>query len=240
MRVWRGPLALFEVGGVFLRRDSDLPEEREMAVGVFAGPRSAPHWSTEGGQMDFFDAKGALEALLRAFGVEGSFAAIEDETFQPGRVAKVSVPAAGDLGVGVVGEVAPDVLAAMDIELSPVAMFEVDLRALGSAVTAATKSGGRYEPFGRFPESIRDLALVVDEGVPVGDVIRLVERNSLVVEATVFDVYRGEGLPKGKKSLAVRVIYRSPKRTLTAEDVSRAEESILRTLASELGAELRA
>ena len=240
VRVWRGPLALFEVGGVFLRRDSGLPEEREMAVGVFAGPRSAPHWSTDGGHMDFFDAKGALEALLRAFGVEGSFAAIEDETFQPGRVAKVGVPAAGDLQVGVVGEVASDVLAAMDIELSPVAMFEVDLRALGSAVTAAAKTGGRYEPFGRFPESIRDLALVVDEGVPAGDVISLAERNRLVVGATVFDVYRGEGLPEGKKSLAVRMIYRSPKRTLTADDVSRAEQAILRALASELGAELRA
>jgi len=239
-RVWRGSLALFEVGSVFLSRDSGLPEEREMAVGVFAGPRSAPHWSAEGGQMDFFDAKGALEALLSTFGVERSFAADEDETFQPGRAATVSAPAAGDLRVGVVGEVAPDVLAAMDIELSPVAMFEVDLKALGSAVTAATRTGGTYEPFGRFPESIRDLALVVDERVPVGDVVGVAERNRLVVDATVFDVYKGEGLPEGKKSLAVRVIYRSPKRTLTADDVSKAEQAILHTLASELGAELRA
>ena len=239
-RVWRGPLALFEVGSVFLRRNNDLPEEREVVVGVFAGPRSAPHWSADGGQMDFFDAKGALEAVVRGFGVEASFAADEDGMFQPARVAKVSVPAAGDLRVGVVGEVASDVLAAMDIELVPVAMFEVDLGALESAVRAATRTGSRYEPFGRFPESIRDLALVVDEGVAVGDVIRLVERNRLAVEATVFDVYKGKGLPEGKKSLAVHVIYRSPKRTLTAEDVSRAEQSILHTLASELGAELRA
>ena len=239
-RVWRGPLALFEVGGVFLGSDSGLPEERGMAVGVFAGPRSAPHWSTDGGQMDFFDAKGTLEALMSAFGMEPSFAVGEDETFQPGRLAKVGVPAAGDVQVGVVGEVASDVLAAMDIELSPVTMFEVDLKALGSAVTAAAKTGGRYEPFGRFPESIRDLALVVDESVPVGDVMRIVERNRLVVEATVFDVYRGEGLPQGKKSLAVRAVYRSPKRTLTADEVSRTEQAMLRELASELGAELRA
>jgi len=238
-RVWRGPLALFEVGSVFLRRSNDLPEEREVVVGVFAGARSVPHWSADGGQMDFFDAKGALEAVLQGLGVEASFAADEDGTFQPARVAKVSVPAAGDLQIGVVGEVASDVLAAMDIELAPVAMFEMDLGALESAVRAATRTGSRYEPFGRFPESIRDLALVVGEGVAVGDVIRLVERNRLAVEATVFDVYKGEGLPAGKKSLAVRVIYRSPKRTLTAEDVSRAEQSILHTLASELGAELR-
>ena len=239
-RVWRGSLALFEVAAVFLRRDGGLPEEREMAAGVFAGPRSAPHWSTDGGHMDFFDAKGALEALLRGLGVEPSFTADVAEVFQPGRAARVNIPAAGDLKVGVVGEVASEVLDAMDVELAPVAMFEVDLRALGSAVAAATRTGGRYEPFGRFPESIRDLALVVDEAVPVGDVIRLVLKNRLVVDATVFDVYRGEGLPADKKSLAVRVVYRSPARTLTADDVSKAEQAILRALASQLGAGLRA
>ena len=224
---------------MFLSRGDDLPEEREMAVGVFAGPRSAPHWSVDGGHMDFFDAKGALEALLRCLGVEPVFALAKDATFQTGRAAGVSVLAAGDLRVAVVGEVTSDVLAAMDIDLAPVAMFEVDLRALASAVTAATKTGSGYEPFGRFPESTRDLALVADEGVPADDVVRLVERNRLAVEATVFDVYKGEGLPEGKKSLAVHVVYRSPKRTLTADDVSRAEQAILRALASELGAELR-
>jgi phenylalanyl-tRNA synthetase beta chain len=76
--------------------------------------------------------------------------------------------------------------------------------------------------------------------VPSADLIELAVRNRLVVEATVFDVYQGKGLPEGKKSVALRLVYRSPKRTLTAEDVTKAESSILRALETRLGAELRA
>jgi len=238
-RVWRGGLALFEVGSAFWWRGEGLPEERDMVVGAFAGPRSALHWAGDDGLLDFFDAKGALETLLAELGVDASFAQDGDATFSPGRAAKITVPTAGDLQIGVVGEVVPDILDAMDIELRPVALFEVDLGALASAVAASSAAGDTYEPFGRFPESPRDLALVVDDTVSAGDVTRVATRNRLVVEATVFDVYRGEELPEGKKSLAVRLVYRSPKRTLTAEDVSKVEQSILRALASEVGAELR-
>jgi phenylalanyl-tRNA synthetase beta chain len=118
-------------------------------------------------------------------------------------------------------------------------MFEIDLTTLRSAATAAATATGGYEPFGRFPDSTRDLALVLDRAVPAGEVVSVVKRNRLAVEASVFDVYEGRGLPEGKKSVAVRVVYRSPKRTLTTEDVTRAEKAILRALNSQLGAELR-
>jgi phenylalanyl-tRNA synthetase beta chain len=143
------------------------------------------------------------------------------------------------LRLGVVGEVSPEVLAAFDIDSGPVALFELDLEALRTAAEAAQAAGSRYRPFGRFPASPRDLALVMDDSAPAGDVVRLIERNKLVAAATVFDVYRGKGVPAGKKSLAIRVIYQSPGRTLTSDDVDSAEKAVLFALSKQFGAELR-
>ncbi len=240
-RVWRGPLALFEMGRVYLDRGEGvgLPEEREMVAGVVAGPLDRLQWQEGRGASGFYDAKGPVEALLEALGVRAAFQPAEDATFAAGRCARVVVPSAGLARVGVVGEVAPDVLAALDIDVAPVAMFELDLGALGRLPELRPEAAAGYEPFGRFPESARDLALLVDRGVLAADVTALVERNRLTAGATVFDVYEGGGIPSGKKSLALRVVYRAPDRTLTADEVSKAESSILRALERQLGAQLR-
>ncbi|MEX0762911.1 MAG: phenylalanine--tRNA ligase subunit beta [Dehalococcoidia bacterium] len=238
VRVWRGPIALFESGRVFLDHGEGLPEEKQMVAGALTGPRSDPHWSVEQGDMDFFDAKGMVEAVLSDLNVEADFTPTEDATFITGRVAAITAPQAGGVQLGVVGEVHPDVLAAFDTDVSPVAMFELSLEALASAV-AGKPAASSYRPFTRLPESPRDLALLLDSGVPAGDVVKIASRNRLVTSATVFDVYEGRGVPAGKKSLAIRIVYQSANRTLTAEEVGKAEQSILRALSKELGAELR-
>jgi phenylalanyl-tRNA synthetase beta chain len=238
-RTWRGPVAMFEVGRVFWDHGEGLPEEREMVVGVLGGPRSDTHWAGGQGRLDFFDAKGAVEAIIEALGIDGAFTPASDPAFAAGRVAAVTSPMAGGLGLGVVGEVGQEVLAAFDVEAGPVAMFELDLEALGKASEAAKAAGSQYRPYGRFPASSRDLALVVDEGVPAGEVVRLIKRSRLVAAAAVFDIYRGKGVPPGKKSLAVRVTYQVTERTLTSDEVDRAERTVLATLQRETGAELR-
>jgi phenylalanyl-tRNA synthetase beta chain len=80
---------------------------------------------------------------------------------------------------------------------------------------------------------------LIDDSVPAADVLALAERNRLVVNATVFDVYQGDAIPSGKKSLAVRVVYQAADRTLTADELIKAENSILRALEHNFGAELR-
>ncbi len=242
-RTWRGPLRMFESGRVYLDGGEGvgLPHEPEKIVGVAAGPRSEIAWmSGDPEASDFYDAKGIVESLLDEFGVTAGFAPADETTFEPGRCARVVIPSAGRAVIGVIGEVAPGVLSAFDIETTPVAMFELDVEAISRLPELQTLGQQDYRPFGRFPDSARDLALIIDEGVPAADVLALAERNRLVVSATVFDVYQGDAIPAGKKSLAVRVVYQAADRTLTAEELIKAENSILRALEHNFGAELRA
>lgn len=235
-RTWRGPIALFEIGRAYLHWGEGLPEERETAVGVLAGPREEPRWNTQGGRSDFYDAKGVVEVMLDELKLRAGFEPAEDGTFMAGRCARVSV---NGERVGVVGEVAEAVLSAVESTLRPVAMFEIDLDRLGAAAGEHAPGARIYEPFPRFPESLRDLAVLVEREVPAGEVVTIIERNKLVSRVTVFDVFEGKGIPSGRKSLALRVSYQSSSRTLTSEDVSKAEASILRALEREVGASLR-
>ncbi|HJM54199.1 MAG TPA: phenylalanine--tRNA ligase subunit beta [Dehalococcoidia bacterium] len=242
-RTWRGPLRMFESGRVYLDRGKGvgLPNEPEKFVGVVAGPRSELEWmSGEPESSDFYDAKGIVELLLAELGVSAGFVPWEETTFVPGRCASIVIPSAGRAVIGVLGEVALDVLSEFDIETAPVAMFELDVEAIANLPGLQTLGEQDYVPFGRFPDSSRDLALLIDEGVPAADVLALAERNRLVVSARVFDVYQGDAIPAGKKSLAVRVVYQATDRTLTADELIKAENSILRALEHNLGAELRA
>ena len=240
-RNWHGAqgegIRLFEVGRVYLPRkdggNAELPDEREMLIGVFSGPRTRVSWMVDHGDMDFFDAKGAVETLARRLGVEVEFRRTEDRLMHPGRAAEVL---SGEAAVGVVGEVHPRVLDRFDISGRAVAMIEIDLEAL---LEVTPQSAALYGSTSRFPESERDLALVVDEDVPSQRIESIITGNRLVVRSAPFDVYSGTELPAGKKSIAYRIVFQSSKGTLTAEQVNRAEEEILRRLKRELGAERR-
>jgi phenylalanyl-tRNA synthetase beta chain len=234
---WRGPIAIFECGRVYLDQGEGLPEEREMAVGVLAGPRENLHWSGASPVFDFFDARGAIEAVLESCGIGAKFSAHDDRTFGEGRCAAVTADRARKLGV--VGEVAADVLAAFDCELRPVAMFEIDIDALVEVVAARPQPNVQVVPIGRFPESVRDISVVVDEGAEAASVLATASRSNMVVDAMVFDVYSGTGLAAGKKALGLRIVYRSPDRTLTSEEIDRAQAGIVRALEREFGAVLR-
>ncbi len=241
-RTWRGPIAIFEAGRVFLDFGEGLPEERQMVTGAFAGPRNELHWdafsSGSGGPSDFYDAKGALEAVLDDLGIQVVFEPVEDATFTPGRTAAVKVPSANGVTIGVVGEVSPDVFSTFDAEVESVAMFELDLAAVLKLIQSSDKSG-KFEEFVRLPASHRDLSLIVDSGVTAGQIVEIASRNRTVTSATVFDVFEGKGVPEGKKAVAVRLVYQSPNKTLTADQVGKIEQQTLKQLLSELGAELR-
>jgi phenylalanyl-tRNA synthetase beta chain len=239
-RTWRGPIAIFETGRVFLDFGEGLPEERQLVTGAFAGPRNTLHWDVSGDNSDFYDARGAVEALLDDLGVEPSFEPVEDATFASGRTAAVKVPAANDRVIGVVGEVASGVLSQFDAEVESVAMFELDLAAVLKILQDRGAATGRFEEFVRLPASHRDLSLVVDSGVTAGEIVAIARRNRIVTSATVFDVFEGTGVPDGKKAVAVRFIYQSPNKTLTADQIGKIEQQTLKQLQKELGAELRA
>ncbi len=226
-------IRLFEVGRVYLPRVKDLPEERETLAGVVAGARAPTSWATQNWEMGFFDAKGILEALFGRLGASVAYEPIGDPVLHPGRSARVVL---GQATLGVVGEVHPKVLGRFDIEGVSVGLFDIDLEALHGSLTSPTE---RFQDFTRFPSSTRDMAILVDEKTPSARIQGIIERHALVAHTTVFDVYTGEGIPPGKKSLGYRMVFQSPTGTLTAEQVNAALEDILRSLETEVGAQLR-
>ena len=230
-------IRLFEIGRVFLPReeakDRDLPDEKEVLVGVLSGPGLPISWQASQGDMNFYDAKGVLEPVFDELGIHAEYEPTADPVMHPGRTARLLCEGAQ---VGVVGEVHPNVLDRFDLGQTPVALFEIDVESLLQVMPAA---GLRFQSISRYPESQRDLALIVDSDVPSARIQATIDRHKLVTRSTPFDVYSGNELPGGKKSLAFRVVFQSERSTLTAEQVDRAQADILRQLQRELGAELR-
>jgi phenylalanyl-tRNA synthetase beta chain len=139
--------------------------------------------------------------------------------------------------VGTVGEAHPRILARFDLTGAPVAIFEIDLAKL---LEASSHAGKGYISASRFPEADRDIALVVNADVSSESMEAVILRHKMVKRVTPFDVFTGASLAAGKKSVAYQIVFQSPKDTLTAEQVNRALEDILRQLQRELSAELRA
>jgi phenylalanyl-tRNA synthetase beta chain len=182
---------------------------------------------------DVFAAKGVLEAVGAALRVALEIEAGGEPFLHPGRAARVLVDGEP---AGWLGEIHPSVAARWDLER--VAGFEVDL----DAVIAAADALPHYRDLTSFPELRQDIAVVVGDDVPAASVIAIVRSAGapLVASAKVFDVYTGEQVGAGRKSLALHLRFRAPDRTLTDEDVAPVREAIVAALAAEVGGELRA
>jgi len=226
-----GELRLFEPGAVYMAGEGELPRERRHLAALLGGPLRPPSWrEPEPPPADFFAAKAVLEALCATLRTRPELSAAPEPFLHPGRAAAVS--AEGTV-VGWLGEIHPLVAEAWD--LPAVAAFELDLDALAAAPAAL------FEDVTSFPAVRQDLAVVVAEEVPAGRVVAAVRAASRLLAAVeVFDVYRGGQVGEGKVSLALRLAFRAPDRTLTDEDAARERERILTRLRDELGAEPRA
>jgi len=229
-----GPFRLFEAGRVFWPREGDLPDERETVAGVLAGLRHEPSWLEDDSLLDFYDAKGVVELVLNRLGVLATYEPSDDPSFHPGRCAVIKV---ADAVIGVVGEVHPVVMDRLGLESPQVAAFELYL---GPILAALPDGQQQFEPLPRYPSATRDLALVMPTDVDAGQVTRLILRHRGVDRANLFDIYAGENLAEGTKSLAFHVYFQARDRTLTNEEVNRSLDGLLRTLERELKVTLRA
>jgi phenylalanyl-tRNA synthetase beta chain len=243
---------LFEIGHVYLPVAGEpLPDEPGRLGIILTGPRDVPQWrdSRETGGfsplslsslMDFFDLKGVIEAALRNLRVAGRvrYAPVEHTTFHPGRVARLEIDGRA---AGVLGEIHPLVRQAFGLGLDldrPVLAAELDLDALLADV-ALTRE---IAPVPAHPAVYQDIALIVDAGAPAADVEAAIREagGDLLEDARLFDVYSGDPIPAGKKSLAYNLTYRAPDRTLNDEEVAKVHARIVRAAEKRLGAELRA
>ncbi len=227
-----GGVWLFEVGRVYLPRHGELPDEREMVCAVMNGPWWEKSWQGDEKLPDFFQAKGAVAGLFGKMGVVAHFEPYNDLTFHAAKQAEIY---AGGSKIGVFGEVNPQVLDNFGIS-GATYMFEIDLAAL----LPATSGHKLVHPLPRFPATVRDLALVVPADVTNRQIVSIIEGFPLVESVRLFDVYTGEQVPPGKKSLAYRVTYQSPERTLSDTEVNDVQAKILEKLNRDLDAVLRA
>lgn len=230
---------IFEVARTFKPSQGDLPDERYQLGVVLAGART--EWIGEQGALDFYDGKGALENIVRPLTRHAVETVIDEAVIasklflHPRRSSLVRV--AGKV-VGVLGELHPDVLDAWELS-GPVVYAEIDVADLLDA-----REGGapQVRPLPRFPASARDLAIEVDESVSAGDVAEVLRQvaGTLVEQVRLFDLYRGEKLGAGKKSLAFRLTYRDAEATLTDARVDEVHARVSAEAGRRFGAALRA
>jgi phenylalanyl-tRNA synthetase beta chain len=230
-----GGLRLFELGKIFVPKEQELPDEPEVLCGLLCGDRVEQSWLGGDGNYDFYDAKGIVEALLARLGIGAGFEKGNDPGLHPAKQAAVVVKRGGmSIKLGVIGELHPKVADTFEID-APVCLFSINVTSL----LPFTSEPRQFQPIARFPGTVRDLALVVDANVTHRQVTDIINEFPLVSEVQLFDVYAGQQVGGGRKSLAYRVVYQSPSHTLTDEDVNKVQTKILKRLESELGATLR-
>jgi phenylalanyl-tRNA synthetase beta chain len=228
-------IRVFEVGTVFWRDPTGGVVEREAVGGCLRGPVPARGILREDRDESFYDAKGAVEAILEGLRIEGArFARGGSFSFlHPGKAARVTCQGED---IGYVGGLHPGLARVADLP-GDTWVFELDIEKLGSYRAARVT----FQPLPRVPAVVRDVAIVVDEAFEAEAVLEAISgRTDLGVDSVrLFDVYRGSPLPEGKKSLAYSIAYRAPDRTLTDEEVNSLHERLVGMLRERLGVELR-
>ena len=223
---------LFEIGKAYGRRPGTSRLERLRAAFVLAGRGVPAHWSLPRREVDVYDARGAVDLLAERLGLSPLGVSSGRIPFlEAGRALRIGA-AGGTLGV--LGEVSRAILSRYGLE-RPVFCAEIELDDL------RPETERRFRPLARYPGVRRDLALVVGRGVTFEEIEAVVRSAATlpVASVEVFDRYRGPGVPDDSVSLAIEIVFLHPDRTLAAEEVQAAQDSIVRDLGRDLGARLR-
>ena len=229
-------IRIFELRKVYLvEKGERLPKEIKSLAGLAMGMDGDPHWATSIRAIDFYDVKGCLEDLLEALQIKKvKFVRTEEIPYlHPGKSAKVIC---GEGALGVVGEIHPNVLNEYQVP-GKAYLFEIDF----DRMVHHAMEGKRFQPLPKYPAVYRDLSLVVEEHLEAEKVEEAIYqmRQPLIDEVILFDVYQGNPVPQGKKSLAYRIRYQSNDRTLTDDEVNRYHDKIISRLKEIFKAELR-
>jgi len=230
-------LKIFEIGAVYLPEElplKDLPQEPVMLCGAMIGKRHTLAWNQSRDMVDFYDAKGAVEALLAGLGISDYIVeAGENATLHPGKTAVVKKD--GEL-LGSIGEVHPQVLDAYGIS-KKIFVFELTVGALVK-VAAINPS---YRSLPKFPTITRDLAVLLPETIAAATVTEAIKANAgtLLTQVQLFDVYTGQQVEKGLRSLAFSLTFQASDRTLTDIEIDEHYKNIVAYLEKTFAAKLR-
>lgn len=232
-------IALYEQGRVFFaKNENELPQEVEHVAGVLVGELAESHWQKEKTEriVDFYDIKGIVAQYLDEIGIsEKSIRYVATDQYpdmHPGQTADIYV---GDIHLGFVGQIHPSILKAQ--KLPRVFGFELNLEHVFSNIDEDIL----YQKISRFPQVSRDIALLVDDNISNATIESVIwdTAYSKLVDVTLFDLYTGENLSEGKRSLAYTLTYQDDDETLVETDVNTDFEKVKQALVSGLGAEIR-
>jgi len=226
---------IFEIGRVFSRGEGGNPHgERPLfSLALFRRPDKSD-WCLEENRLDFYSLKGVLELIGQRMNLNGlEFLPADHPVFQPGQSARIL---AGGHEIGFAGTIADSILDNYSLT-EPVYLAELDLAPFLDA-------GGltpHFRSLGQYPAVRRDMAMVVDESIPYGKVREAIENNrpDLLEGYSLFDLYRGDQIPDGKKSFAFSLQYRSSNDTLCETTVKTIHQTFLESLISDIGCTFR-
>jgi phenylalanyl-tRNA synthetase beta chain len=226
-------LAFYELGKVFYPTTHGLPEEKLKLAAITAGTTDV-NWLKHKVEMDFFYLKGILEELLFGLGIRDfEMESCVAEGYHPGRTANVKVK---NKNLGILGEVHPQVLQNFGIKVKACA-FELDVQTLFEMA----QDSALMQEIAKYPPVERDIALILKNEINVAEVIKVIreEETSLLNDIVVFDVYSGDQVAAGHKSIALKLILQSKDKTLVDEEVNKVIYNIINALKTKLEAELR-
>lgn len=224
-------LRFFEIGRVF-PLPGDEEGEKVVVSGIMTGLRYKKAWNLPADELDFFDVKGVVENLLEIAGSSASF--VHDETIRFLHPGKSAVVQADGLDVGILGEIHPDVMERFDIK-GRAYIFEIEL----GGVTGLSREAS-FTHIPKFPAVYRDIAILVDDHIAADMVLKAIKGvDPLIADVSLFDLYHGEHIPEGKKSLAYSIRYQAQDRTLREEEVNLLHEKVLSVIKENVGGVLR-
>jgi len=232
-------LRLFEIGKIFISRGAaSLPDEFDMLAGLWTGDRTASGWFGRSMACDFYDLKGIVESLFKGLHLpEAGFTRLAPSecTFtRPGISAGIIM---AGRQVGVIGEINTRVLDAYNLK-QPAFVFEIDLHRLAELIPDSVIA----QPLPKYPATARDATLIVDHDIESQALITEVKKmdQPLVEDIHVFDVYQGAPVPENRKSISLRIIYRSAQETLEDDAVNQLHKEITGRLVAQFKADLPA
>ena len=223
-------LWLFETANVYEPKTlplTEVPHERPMACGIMMGKVTEAAWNQAQRDTDFYDVKGVVDGLLAKLGLtQYDIQPSSESYYHPGVSAHYTV---NGVTVANYGELHPQVVKNFDLS-GKVYMFEIDLE----AVLSITVPPFRYQSFSKFPGTSRDLAIVAPVSVTSGDIVALIKEHGgeYLESVSIFDVYEGEHIEAGYRSLAYNLQFRSMEGTLNDEDIDGAIQAIIDALAT--------
>jgi len=233
-------IAIFEIGKVFIADEQQLtklPDERLLLSILLSGNVKGTHWSGKPSKVDFYDLKGIVEKIIGYFGIEGiEFVASGPQGFHPGRTAEIFLNTAeGSVSLGTLGQLHPDIQRALDLDDTYI--LELELDTLSQYVSSTIQ----YISLPRYPAINRDIAVVVSADIAVGKLQAKVKEiaGTLLESIQVFDIFTGERLGEGKKSVALSLVYRHEEHTLTDDEVVAIHSKVVEALEQSFAAELR-